>query len=243
MNLGVVYGILGNWQRSRDILERALQINECYYGPKHLNVVITLERLANAYGALGDVQKACESYERLSKIKNDYIPLDLAVCNGYLKVVAQLLEKGADPLLRNHHDTVLHQAVSGNNVEIIKLILDAIKEKCGNDSARVGQAINVPDTEGDTPLMWAAEKGKVNAAQILLEYGADINAENEEGMTALNWAAKNGHLELAVVLLNHNHINVDGLNEDQRGKLIDYIIERHQTNADSLITKLFSSKL
>jgi ankyrin repeat protein len=200
--------------------------------------VNTLTTLGNTYGVLGDAQKACECYDRASRIMVKLAPLDLAASSGHIKVVQFLLEKGADLLARNHHDTILHQAVSGNNVEVIRLILDAIKEKCDNDPVRVGQAINARDNEGDTPLMWAAENGKVNEAQILLAYGADINAENNEGMTALNWAAKNDHLELAIVLLNHEDIHVAGLSEDQTNQLKNYIKEHHTNHAVRLIAKL-----
>jgi ankyrin repeat protein len=103
-------------------------------------------------------------------------PLHWAAGNGNLDVVKYLVEeKCADVLARNSHDTVLHRAVSGNNKEIIRFFLDKIKEKFNQDSQQVYQYINAQDTEGDTPLMWAAENGRISAAQVLLEYSVDIN--------------------------------------------------------------------
>jgi ankyrin repeat protein len=133
-----------------------------------------------------------------------YTPLHWAAGQGNLDAVKYLVEKGADVLARNSHDTVLHRAVRGNNKEIIRLLLERIKEKFNQDSQQVYQYINAQDTEGDTPLMWAAEIGRVSAAQVLLEYNVDINLKNNDGMTALHWAANNCHLDIAKLLLKHN---------------------------------------
>jgi hypothetical protein len=56
-------------------------------------------------------------------------------------------------LARNDHDTVLHQAVGSHNAEVIRLILDAIKERLDDDHQLMYQHINAPDSEVDSPLM------------------------------------------------------------------------------------------
>jgi ankyrin repeat protein len=58
------------------------------------------------------------------------------------------------------------------------------------------QHINASDSEVDTPLMWAAEEGQIEAVQILLDYGVDINSKNKEGLTALHWAIRADHLDV-----------------------------------------------
>jgi tetratricopeptide (TPR) repeat protein len=63
-NLGNAYGSLGDTQKSRELLERALAINERHYGPDHPNVATILTNLGNAYGSLGDTQKSRELLER-----------------------------------------------------------------------------------------------------------------------------------------------------------------------------------
>lgn len=55
--------------------------------------------------------------------------------------------------------------------------------------------------EGDTPLMWAAEKGRVSAAKSLLKLCPDIDATNHKGMTALHLAAEKSHLEMVQLLI------------------------------------------
>jgi ankyrin repeat protein len=57
--------------------------------------------------------------------------------------------------------------------------------------------------------MGSAEKGKVNSARILLEYGVDTDVKNNDDMTALHWAAKNGHLDITELLLEYNaNVNI-----------------------------------
>jgi ankyrin repeat protein len=145
-------------------------------------------------------------------------------------LVKLLLAKGSDVYARNNHDTVLHRAVSSGNEEVIRLILDKIKEK---ETQLMYQHINAPDTEGDTPLMWAAEKGGVNVAQILLEYGADINARDEESLTALHFAVKGGCSNFVQLLLNNR---VDSNIKDKKGKSPLDLALAHETNNEAFKT-------
>jgi ankyrin repeat protein len=199
-NLGSAYGALGKAQRQRECLERALSIEEGHYGSDSPELVVTLMSLSDVVEVLGDVQKAYELLQKILKIKNDWTPLHAAARSGYAEAVKILLDNGEDFLARNDHDTVLHQAVHSNNTEIIELILTKIKEKFDKDEAEMYVHINAQDTEGDTPLMWAAEIGRIDAAKTLLKYGADVTIKNKDNITALNWATKNGHLELAMLL-------------------------------------------
>src|SRR5699024_3040854 len=90
-------------------------------------------------------------------------PLHFAASAGDLNKIKILVEEGADVLARNNHDTVLHQAVNSNNEEVIKFVLNKIIEK---DPQKMSEHINTPDNEGDTPLIWTAQNGKVNATKI-----------------------------------------------------------------------------
>jgi hypothetical protein len=52
-----------------------------------------------------------------------------------------------------------------------------------------GQEADVPDWEGFTPLMFAAEKGRLETVRLLIAAGANVNRKSESGLTALHLAA------------------------------------------------------
>ncbi|MGL9778991.1 MAG: ankyrin repeat domain-containing protein [Wolbachia sp.] len=150
-----------------------------------------------------------------------------AVERGNLSLVKECLNRGANVLARNSHHTVLHSAVRSDNGEVVKLVLKKIKET-------QGPYIDAKDTEGDTPLMWTAETSYVNAAQVLLEYGADVGAKNNNGMTALHWAAKNNHIEVLKLLIdkganvnvqdNYGKTPLDCAREEGHGEIAGYLV-------------------
>ena len=62
--------------KQRDLLLRALNIQEAHYGSDHWQVAITLTNLGNAYGALGDVAKQRDLLLRALKIEEAHYGSD-----------------------------------------------------------------------------------------------------------------------------------------------------------------------
>lgn len=86
-----------------------------------------------------------------------------------------------------------------------------------------GVDVNLTDTQGWTPLMYAAASGNLRICKLLVEKGANVNALSRPGTqsgtrrfsaNALHWAAVGGHTECCVYLIeagiNKNHIADDG---------------------------------
>jgi uncharacterized protein len=64
-----------------------------------------------------------------------------------------------------------------------------------------GETVNAQDERGHTALIIAAYNGFAEAAELLLEKGADPNLRNASGDTALMGAAFRGHLAIVMMLL------------------------------------------
>lgn len=88
--------------------------------------------------------------------------------------------------------------------------LDAIRQHI-----LAGSDLNIQEpTRKSTPLITAAALDEPDAAQILIDAGADINATNMDGSTALITAAAFGKTKVAKVLIDAgadlNILNNDG---------------------------------
>jgi ankyrin repeat protein len=74
--------------------------------------------------------------------------------------------------------------------------------------------VNVGDYDKNTPLHLAASHGHADAAEFLLENGANVNAQNSAEMTSLHLAAKQGFIDVVKVLLSRKpDLNI----KDSRG--------------------------
>jgi hypothetical protein len=82
-----------------------------------------------------------------------------------------------------------------------RLILQDLKRRGADLDAQSMAA----GTVGDTPLVVAARRGQIGAAQLLLEFGADVNHRSSQGKTPLQEAifAESGARGLVQLLLNH----------------------------------------
>merc|ERR1712151_15782 len=67
------------------------------------------------------------------------------------------------------------------------------------------------DKDGMTPLHWAADRGVVDVARILVEMAGDssvavgrMNAQDESGDTALHYAVLTENLEIGELLIKRN---------------------------------------
>jgi ankyrin repeat protein len=122
-------------------------------------------------------------------------PLFAAARNGKATpaIIALLVSAGCDVNARDKvGETALLYAIDpGGDTENIKALLDA------------GADVDIPNVDGETPLMRAADWGSVNVLRMLLEKSANPNLKGWRGKTALMIAAKDGEYESVVLLLAH----------------------------------------
>ena len=123
--------------------------------------------------------------------------------------------------------TALMWAVRRNDTAIMKLLLangadiesttrvgqkpEARPPGAGGGSHGVGivrsgvppQGEQQPTPGGLTPLLFAARDGQLDAAELLVEAGADVNTADPNGITPLVMALTNGQLPVAKFLIEH----------------------------------------
>jgi ankyrin repeat protein len=91
--------------------------------------------------------------------KNGQTPLHLAVWNGCVESVKNLLDSYVDPMvLDKHDDTPLHDAARRGHLEIAQLLLDA------------GAVVDAINETGETPLDLASQSNQSEMVEYLMRY-------------------------------------------------------------------------
>ncbi|KAL6972127.1 Acyl-CoA-binding domain-containing protein 1 [Sarracenia purpurea var. burkii] len=102
--------------------------------------------------------------------------------------------------------TFVHEEESGNALK-----MDAIhafaREGDGENLLKcieTGVPVNLKDSEGQTALHWAVDRGHLNIIELLVAKNADVNAKDNEGQGPLHYAAVCDREAIAKFLVNQN---------------------------------------
>jgi len=131
--------------------------------------------------------------------------LHIAAEKNYVDVVESLLKSGVDVNIRSEKQklTPLISAACCGSLEAVKALLKASAD------------IDAQSSTGNTALMLAIDRGKIDVALTLIEAGANLEIKGQKGWTALHNAASGGdkgYKEVAEALIKHN-ASVDALSE------------------------------
>ncbi|KAH6651251.1 ankyrin repeat-containing domain protein, partial [Chaetomium tenue] len=118
---------------------------------------------------------------------------------GMAPVVAMLARNGGGVNLMNDvatGRTALSIASELGNPPVIDGLLKGLKKSEGRVS------VDLADSDGKTPLCWAAEKGYAPVVERLIDIKASVNTKTKEGWTPLHYAAQSSRGKVVAILLN-----------------------------------------
>ena len=120
--------------------------------------------------------------------------IDQAIHDGNVRSVREILAARPDDICLVNPEGLppLAQACQEGDLEIVELLLQ-----------ENGVDINEGDASGNTPLHFAAGKGRNDIIGLLISHKATVNAVNSHGDTPLFWAVGNNHINSAKLLLEH----------------------------------------
>uniref|UniRef100_A0A7N0TBX6 S-acyltransferase n=1 Tax=Kalanchoe fedtschenkoi TaxID=63787 RepID=A0A7N0TBX6_KALFE len=181
---------------------------------------------AAAYGDMEKLQRLVES-EGCSVSEPDgmgYYALQWAALNNRIAAAQYIIEHGGDVNATDHTgQTALHWSAVRGAIQVAELLLQEGARVNASDmygyqtthvAAQYGQTAflyhivrkwnadpDIPDSDGRSPLYWAAYKGFADPIRLLLFLDAYRTRQDKEGCTPLHWAAIRGNLEACTVLV------------------------------------------
>jgi ankyrin repeat protein len=159
---------------------------------RELRVAIVKGDLATVKAIIRDYPEQVSSRNPGNEDKGSS-PLYVAAVYDQKEVAAFLLAQGADANARTDGgQTPIFIAKYHDGKTDIPAMLFAAKAE-----------VTLGDSDGETPLQWAARGNSKEKAEFLLAAHADVNARDKYGSTPLHEAAAWGNEDVAEVLLAH----------------------------------------
>ncbi|KAL8655108.1 MAG: hypothetical protein Q9210_001088 [Variospora velana] len=114
--------------------------------------------------------------------ESEATPAQWAVQRCHYYTVSLLLRHGADPTIADAGGyKMIHLATFDGNAFMLLIIL-----------LHPNVAVDEPDAQGHTALMWAAYNRLPAIVELLIRFGASISATDETAFTPLHWALVRG---------------------------------------------------
>ncbi len=178
-NVEVVKALLRKGADPNQFLEGGwspLEVNAERRHPQRLEIMQWLLEYGADVDAYGSYHSALFTELENARIcADDWTAEEAAL---YKDSIEYLLQNGAAQT-DERGDTVAHYLSAAGDVTFLKEIVTTY-----------GLAIDEPNNDGETPLMWAAKCGHIEMMTYLLELGANPTATDNEGRTAKDYITK-----------------------------------------------------
>ncbi|KAH6819712.1 protein kinase [Perilla frutescens var. frutescens] len=189
-------------------------LNSKHLTPLHLSVMNWNVAVVKRWVELASMEEIAEAI-------NIQSPVGTALCMAAAlkkdhesegrELVKILLASGADPTAQDtqHAQTALHTAAMANDVELVRIILEA------------GVDVNTRNVQNTIPLHVALARGAKSCVGLLLSAGANCNMQDDDGDNAFHIAADTAklireNLEWLIVMLRYPDAAVDVRNHSGR---------------------------
>ncbi|KAK9504123.1 hypothetical protein O3M35_010527 [Rhynocoris fuscipes] len=113
---------------------------------------------------------------------------------GISKYVNLLLKNGANPNVHDRLTTPLICLCNSTSFDDVELL------KCFNLLIKAGASINICDENKMTPLMYAANRGRIQLVARMIELGSDLEIYDDYGWTAIFFAVDSGDVNMVQML-------------------------------------------
>lgn len=158
-----------------------------------------VEKLVNKASERGDSQQFLEFLNTRHGPTGNTALMECAARN-ILSSLILLLDRGADPLVRNNEKiTALHLACRQGNLSLVKRLIDKAREV--TDQSGFLKFINQQPSSHMTALIECAANNNVQALNLLLEHKADYTLHGHFGNTPLLWASGKGYYNIVAALV------------------------------------------
>lgn len=171
----------GRLAEVKELLSKGLNVNQ-----RTKETELTLVMEAGAWGQREIAEYLIEGRADLTLVDKDgHDAVWWARSQGFEDIALRFEGMGISPEVLEKD---LWEAVSLNQPDKVARLI------------KQGAPLEVRDSRGATPLIWAAYRGFADVVGVLLEAGADKDAEDPRGMTALEWAKRKGHEAVVTIL-------------------------------------------
>lgn len=138
---------------------------------------------------------------------------------------------------RQHGESALSLAVreTKSNVKLVSLLLSANADINWGRWTKRHHFASVPPSTAVPPIAVAAQTGKLDYVQLLLQHGCEVDAPTGDGASALWLAVESRHLEVARELVEHG-ADVNWVRDCQRAGHAQVYDNTHRMEGCSVLT-------